>query len=802
MLAEREVLERLEWPRVREILAEGTRTPMGRARALSLVPGEGDPDVAAARVEQLRRYHQEKGRLPVTAVEDPAGVLVELGVAGRVLTGEQIYETVRLLSVARDVAGELRRLDPEDWPDIGSFWARFPVLDGVIDGIEGNLAPSGHVEDHASPELARIRGEIRHLSETLERTLQKILRASWTGPVLRDRYVTIRNERYVVPVRTDSPRRFHGIVHGHSASEKTIFVEPIETVEINNRLVALRDEEQREIERILAGYTEMLRAVRDEIETTARVLGEIDLLEAIAEWAEAEGAVRADLVAGGTWRLVRVRHPVLERTLRGARPPRAMVPLDLDIGPETRVLVISGPNAGGKTVALKTLGLAVLLAHAGIPVPAEEARLPRVSRVFADIGDEQSITSSLSTFSSHVRNLAEMVREAREGVLSLVDEIGTGTDPAEGAALGVAVLETLRERGSLVVATTHHTAVKSWAYRAEGVTNAACEFDEATMRPTYRLVQGVAGASVGLTMAEQLGLDPVVVDRARALMDPAGKEAARALDSVRALAATLERERAEVQALRRKLEEELAAAREKARRAEERRRREWQERVETLLREFRAEAQRMISRVEDARVRKAMERERARREKELKERFAGEERTATAAAPPPPGWTPRPGERVLSVRLGKEGVVRGLRGKGADVLFGRTLFTVPLEDLRPLGKPGEAARPEEDRPGVRRARVPAGVTADLPEKEVPRELVLIGKRVDEALALLDKYLDDACLAGLAEVRVVHGFGTGRLKKAVREFLADHPEVHGFRDGGKGEGGGGATVVRLAPGEGE
>ncbi len=394
-----------------------------------------------------------------------------------------------------------------------------------------------------------------------------------------------------------------------------------------------------------------------------------------------------------------------------------------------------------------------------------------------------------------------MVREAREGVLALVDEIGTGTDPAEGAALGVAVLETLRERGSLVVATTHHAAVKSWAYRAAGVTNAACDFDEASMRPTYRLVQGVAGASVGLTMAEQLGLDPEVVDRARALLDPAGREASRALDSVRALAAGLERERGEVQALRRRLEEESAAARERARRAEERRRREWRERVETLLREFREEARRMLARVDDARVRKAMERERARREKELRERFGGEERAAAMTAPPPPGWTPRPGDRVLSVRLGREGVVRGLRGGGADVLFGRNLFTVPLADLRPAREAGAGTGKKEDRPGVRRARVPAGVRAELAEKEVPRELVLIGRRVDEALALLDKYLDDACLAGLAEVRVVHGFGTGRLRKAVREYLAGHPEVHGFRDGGRGEGGGGATVVRLVPGDG-
>ncbi len=803
MIAGAEVRARLELSRVLEMIAEGTRTPMGHDQALALAPVAVPDDALRAqeRAAGMRRVLAERGRLPVVAVEDPAGVLDELAVAGRTLPGRAIFETVRLLVVAREVASFLRALDPDGFPALAGEWARFPELEGVVGSIEGNLSPAGFVEDHASPDLARVRREVRQLSERLTETLQKILRAEAGGPVLQDDFITVRNNRFVLPVRTDAPRRFSGIVHATSGSSHTLFIEPMETVEINNQLVALKDEEQREVERILTMYTELLRAAREEIAETARVLGELDRLEAIARWADAVRAVQPDLQPGGGLRLRRARHPVLEATLAAADPPRAMVPVDVDLPRELRALVISGPNAGGKTVALKTIGLIALMAHTGLPVPADEAAMPLFSRIDADIGDEQSIAESLSTFASHVKNLATVLAGAEPPALALIDEIGTGTDPAEGAALGTATLDRLVQLGVHVVATTHHAAVKAWAYRAKGALNAACDFDQATLRPTYRLVPGVAGASIGLTMAEQLGLDPTIVAEARRRLDPAGVETASVLDAVRTLASDLETRRAELTETRRRLERE-AVERDAARRTdEEKRRAEWTRRVEEMARAFRAEAERMLKRLDDVREKRLLDRERAARERELKERFAEEVAAARRTEPPPAAWQPEEGGKVLVASLGREGVIRGITGTRAEVRLGAAIFTVPLDDLRPAAAPPAAGGPDARRgPRTAAAGRPGtsaiGRSAQAAERAAVRELILLGYRVDEALDAVDKYLDEAQLAGLAEVRLVHGFGTGALKKAIREHVSAHPDVVSWRDGRPDEGGGGATVVAL------
>ena len=803
MLADTPTLERLEWRRLQELLAERPRTPMGRERADALLP---DNDAAAidrsqARVEEMRRVLGEQGRLPITATVHPEATLEALSVEGRTLLAIEIYDIVAMLVVARETASVLRGLDPQRFPELGAEWARFPDLEPVIGPIEGNITSSGHVEDSASPDLLRIRREIRHLSERLTRVLEGLMKADWTGPVLRDQYYTVRNNRFVLPIRTDTPRRFPGIVHGHSASDKTMFVEPMETVEVNNDLVRLAEEEEAEIERILSGYSELLRAFRVEIETAGVALGEVDLLEAIAGWADSLNAVRPDLVEGGGFKFEDARHPLLEETLAAARPPRKIVPLRLDLPRETRALVISGPNAGGKTVGLKTLGLLTLMAHAGLPVPASEARVPVFRKIYADIGDEQSISESLSTFSSHVRNLAVMVRGAAPGTLALIDEIGTGTDPAEGAALGMAVMERLMQQGAQVVVTTHHQGIKTWGYRTPGALNAAADFDEHTLRPTFRLVTGVAGASIGLTMAEQLGLDAALVEAAQLKLDPAGADAARALDAVRSLAADLERQREETVALRRKYEADELVRQERWRADEQRRREQWSQRIDELSRSFRGEAEKLLSTLTDVKERRAVDKERAARERALREQFSEELRAVRRTEPAPQDWTPAPGETVFVTSLNRDGVVRRLDGQRVDLQLGRALFSLKLSDLRPSGAAEETAATELDPPprpfATRRApALPTGVRASVAARDVPRELNLIGQRVDEALDHLDRYLDDALLAGLREVRIVHGFGTGALKRAVRQRLSDHTEVVQVRDGSPEEGGGGATVAVL------
>ena len=798
MRVDRQSLERLEWGELTEVLARQMRTPMGRRRALALAPVEQADQVLAVQqqVEAMRLRQARFGSLPLGEVADPVPLLEVLQVEGKSLPGEAIYQMVRLLIVAREVAAAMRQLDPADYPALSGQWARFPDLEAVIGAIEGKISSTGELEDHASAELARLREEIRSLGERLTSVLEKLIKAEWTGPVLRDRYITVRNDRYVLPVRTDTPRRFHGIVHGSSSTEKTLFVEPMETVEINNRLVALKEEEAREVERILARFSALLRSRRDEIAVTVDVLGEIDLLAGLAAWAEQTGACCPEMAPECGVVLEQARHPLLEASLaaRGA----SLVPLDLDLPRELRGLVISGPNAGGKTVALKTVGLAVLMAHAGIPVPARRARLPLLGAVMADIGDEQSLEGGVSTFSSHIRNLARMLEELRAPALALIDEIGTGTDPAEGAALGTAVLDRLLASGVHVVATTHHLAVKTWAYRREGVTNAACEFDEQSLSPTYRLVPGVAGSSIGLTMAAQLGLDPEVVEEARRRLDPAGAEAARALEGVESLATRLAAREAELTERRRRLEEQARREQERWEEREEARRRQWSERLDELARSFRQQAREMIARLEDARQRRRLEREQARRERELRQRFEAEGRAARSIAPAPPEWEPAIGEKIWVASLGREGVVLECSEQRAEVQLGRARFTVSRADLRPLGEGGDeagAGTPTTEA-ASRRPVLPAAVSADLPDKVVPVELHLLGFRVDEALAAVDKYLDDVCLAGHREVRIVHGLGTGRLRKAVREHLDRHYPALSWQEASPRQGGAGATVVRL------
>lgn len=807
MLAEPEVLNRLEWDRVLEMIAALVTTPMGHEQTMLLVP-QVDPEAILRshnRVAEMRVARQRIGRMPIDAVEHPEAVLEALQIEGRILTGRDIYETVRLLSMARSVARTLSTLDTTDFPELAALAMEFPELSGVIDAIDGNLTPAGLVEDTASPELARIRREIRNLEERATSVLEGLLKAEWTGPVLRDRFVTVRNNRFVLPVRVDTPRRLPGIVHGHSASRQTVFVEPMETVEINNSLVQLREEEGLEIERILTVYTALLRGRMEDVGGAAAKLGEVDRLEAVAAWAEGRRAVQPDFSHGGGFKLSGARHPVLETTLSAMVPPAQIVPLDIDLAREVGGLVISGPNAGGKTVALKTIGLLTLMGHAGLPIPADEARMPFFAQVFADIGDEQSIAESLSTFASHVKILAAMLRVARAPALALIDEIGAGTDPAEGAALGIAVLERLRSHSVHIVATTHHAAIKAWAYRAPGVINAACDFDENSLRPTYKLVSGVAGASIGLTMARQLGLDASIVDDAERRLDPSGAAATALLDSVRSLASDLERQRAELVDLRRRLEEEARQRLAKLRQDEERRREEWRERTEKLVRSFRADADRVLNQLDDLRQRRALEKERARHERELRARYSEEQTAAPRIEPPPADWTPAEGEKVYVVSIGKQGIVRAIKGRRVEVKLGQATFSVPVDDLRPAatGTPagGLPEPPQPAPPLTLRRQAPPGVAAEIVERDVLPELHLLGMRVDEGLAALDRYLDDALLAGYREVRIIHGFGTGRLKKAVREFLDQHPEVDGWRDGAPDEGGGGATVARLAAGDG-
>jgi DNA mismatch repair protein MutS2 len=578
-------------------------------------------------------------------------------------------------------------------------------------------------------------------------------------------------------------------------------VEPLETVDLNNDLVRLSEQEQEEQERVLRGWSEALRYRHDEVLLAVDGLAEMDGLQARALFAEACSCIRPEVAPAGPLGLGSVRHPLLDRRLRGEGS--GAVPLSLGLDPSDQVLVVSGPNTGGKTVAIKTLGLAVLMAQSGVPVPAVEARLPLYRQLRTDIGDRQSIEDDLSTYSAHIRAVVDCLREAAPPALFLFDEIGGGTDPAEGAALAQAILEELQRPGMTTVATTHQGALKAWAFTTEGAVSAAMEFDTATLRPTYQILMGAAGVSAGLEIAERLGLPPRVVARARGGLGEDARRSEDYLSRLRELTADLERQLGEADRRARELSDAREGLEARAKRERARGRRGVEKALDGALEEFRAKARKELAAIRDKREKRRAEKDLARAERALRmerERRA-DEVVPAASSGEADGWLPpeqlREGMEVYVHSLARPGRVQRIRGDRVEVQLGKVAFTVRRSDLRVRhgaggGDAAPAGRRTVRKPGLRPRKAEPGPVSE----EAPGEIKLLGMTVDEALPALDKFLDAAALAGHQEIRVIHGHGTGRLREAVRRFLRSHVHAAEQRPGRSGEGGDGATVVVL------
>jgi DNA mismatch repair protein MutS2 len=789
----------LEFDELLDWLAEFARTPGGARRVKALQPSAEAANVVAElqTVAEVRAYLEAQGGLVPGTSGDPTASLRSLAVAGMRLDATRLYELASVVMAAADLRVRLVGLDEARSPRLSRIGRRLPDLRREAEVVLRCVEPDGRIADQASPELRRIREDQARVANRLRRMLEAQLRSPDAEPLIQDDFITQRNGRYVIPVRSDAPRPIRGIVHASSSSGATRFVEPLETVELNNEVVALEEAERDEQERILADWSETFRERHDELLEALDTLADVDCLQARAAFARETDAVEPQLGPGGGLQFVAVRHPLLERRLRATG--ESCVPLDLLLEPDDRTLILSGPNTGGKTVALKTFGLSVLMAQAGIPVPAREVRLPVYRQVRADIGDHQSIEADLSTYSAHVRAVVDCLRDAAPPALFLFDEIGTGTEPAEGAALSQAILDSLLVPGMTTMATTHQGALKAWAMTTEGVACAALDFDTERLRPTYRILKGSAGVSAGLDIALRLGLEPAIVDAARARLgeDPVRSE--RYLNRLRELTTELERER---EALRAR-EEELAASRrrleEEAANKEEKRRSRAGAALDNALAEFRLHAKQELGGVRDERERRRTERTLAKAEARLRMEHA---RGKAELAPPKDGfdataWVVPPrlheGMEVFVRSLSKIGKLLEIRDRKVEVQLGRTVFTVGRDDLRVRARTGSP--PPRPLAGDPRREFDRGQVVD-DAAEVALELRLIGKRVDEALDELDKYLDDATLAGYEQVRVIHGHGTGRLRDAVREFLRSHVHVRDIRPGRPNEGGNGATVVRL------
>ena len=813
----------LEWPRLREHIAGHAASPLGRAWVLALEPcaDAGWIDAQQQRTAEVRDFLTGGGSFDFHGLFDPADLLDQARIEGTALEGTQINA---LLALIERLAGWRALLKSDagrnrNWPGIAALSAPLAEHDFVplLESLRGKVEPDGSLSDDASHELRRIRRAMERQHRAIEESLRKSLRALASEGSTQEDLITVRGERFVIPVKAEFRRKVPGVIHGTSSSGQTVFVEPLETIEQNNELQRLLDEEQRELHRILVAMTHAIGVQADAILRGTAVLAEMEAHFARGRFANELGCVRPVVgeSAGqrvsesgpsvGGLRLALARHPLLELRLR--RSGAAAVPITLALEPNARELIISGPNTGGKTVALKTTGLLALMAQAGLPVPAETATLPLFTAIYADIGDAQSIESNLSSFSAHVVNVDRIARLATEDSLVLLDELGSATDPEEGSALAVAVAAHFLERRAWTCITTHLTSLKVYAANRAGVLNAAVGFDQATLSPTYELRMGVPGASAGLNIAERLGLAPGIVAAARAQLTTQAADIGELLDQLHAQLNEIAAEREAMQVR----EKELARARmalELEGRAEQKARtKELEAKLKSLIDDVEYQLKEIVKGIGDKTLAQKMQRDSATRiaraRRVFSEQFgqtvlahtSGADRNDPAAQPHLTGRgiaNIKAGDLVKLKSLGREArVVRVIDPQHYEVSVGTMKMRVAQSDIAEV-TPVVAVTP------VEAARRRGGVTIQTASDpgSMSSEINVIGRTADEAEEEVSRFLDHAFMAGLPRVRIVHGTGMGILRRTLREFLRNHPHVTSVTEPPHNQGGQGATEVEL------
>jgi len=788
-------LRALEFDRIVEAVRDFALTPMGAERLARLQPSTDARTVAEllAATSETTRYIAAHGVFPLRASSEMPQILTALAVEGRAL------EALRLLALATflDSIDEARagiHGAPEPYPLLEAASGGAASFKGESAQTREKIDPSGDVVDHASPELKLIRERLRKQRTRLRSTLESYLRGKETAKYLQDQVVTERNGRYVLVVKAEQRSGIPGIVHGTSTSGASLFLEPLSTVEINNDIVALEEQEHEEVRRILLALTDTFRLRANDMQRTIEAATELDVLQARARFSESIDGTEPALSTDGAFELQAARHPLLKNP----------VPVTIKVIPPAAILLITGPNTGGKTVALKTAGLLVLMAQAGLRIPAAGgSRLPVFRSLFADIGDEQSIEASLSTFSAHITNIASMDRGLVTPALVLLDEVGSGTDPIEGGALGVAIVDHFRRRGATLVATSHYDALKTYASTTEGVASAAFGFDTETFAPTYQLLYGSPGRSLALEIAGRLGLNPSIVVAARENLSAREAQLSEHLAKIdrdmRALEhdqrlATKERETLRIAEARMHQREDALRQR------EDTARQRLNEELETQVREARREIDHIIAELK-AKT-NAIAQEAARQTVSTGD--TGEARSDARAAvesvaqrfldrqaearPEAPAGSRQPavGDRVIVGGLGLEAVVTSLHDGTADLDVRGKRMRASVRDLRVVGAASSQPSP---------ARVTVNVELQ-PRETAPSDLNVIGCTVDEAITRAERFLDESLLTDQRVIRLIHGYGTGQLKRALTGFLQQHPLVARFATAPPEQGGGGVTVVEL------
>ena len=811
-------LRALEFDRIVEAVCRYAQTPPGRSRLARLVP-QTDPhtvSAALAATAETVRFLADN-HIGLQAPDDLDLLLTALAVEGRALEPLQLVSLAAFLGSVDTTCAAVRRARSA-FPILRSIADRTASFEAEIADTRKKIDPSGEVVDEASPELKNIRERLRKQRARLRGTLESYLRGKDTAKYLQQQIVTDRNGRYVLVVRSEHRSAIPGIVHGSSGSGASLFLEPLSTVEINNDIVALEQQEAEEVRRILVALADRFRQRAADLHQTLEAATDLDVLQARARLSKTVDGIQPAIAGDGRLELRAARHPLLIPAVRrqlgdDVQGNDGPVPVDILLIPPVRVLVITGPNTGGKTVALKTAGLLSLMAQAGVLIPvADGSQVPVFRSVFADIGDEQSIAESLSTFSGHIANIVAMERALALPALVLLDEAGAGTDPVEGGALAMAMIDHFRQRGAMVIATTHYDALKSYASTTEGVTPAGFGFDPATFAPTYRLNYGAPGSSLALEIATRLGLPPSIIEKAKTHRSERETQLAEHLSKIERDVQALDHERRLLARERETLDEaaaKLQSREHELKNREETFRRRLDQRIEERLRDARREVDAVVDKLKartqslvtdasrGARLISTGDTGSARADARAALDAIGERlRTGTVdgAVNEPEGapsgsGSARPvavGDRVLVGAFGLEGIVKALSDRDAEVdVRGKRLRT-RVDELRVLGGTASAQKP-----------APVRVNVELQPREGSlTELNVIGCNVDEALSRAERFLDEALLGELRTVRVIHGYGTGQLRRAIAGFLQTHPLVAHFSPAPAEQGGGGVTVVEL------
>ncbi|HEV7701458.1 MAG TPA: Smr/MutS family protein [Pyrinomonadaceae bacterium] len=865
-------LDTLEFSRLLDLVARQAQTQMGAARIRALGPltSRIELDAALAAIEETITLNEDKQvTWSFSGMEDPTGSVAILRIQNAALEPNSLLEIARVCSAALFARSAIQP-EKESVPTLWQLVEHIPpTLLAAVNEINKRILAGGEIDDSASPELARLRREINAQRQRLTRSLERAMSAA--GNAIQDEIVTIRNDRFVIPVKSDFRGKVTGVAHGFSSSGNTIFVEPLEAIEANNELQNLRGQEEREVARILFALTEQLREQLPAVESAVDAVTELDAVKAKVEFARKFNAVVPE-ITDNELDLVDARHPLLEDNLRvssphvskgqlgersslgqrraagsppykggvdsdagdsgvgrrgGSLPSNEIVPNTFALDAERQVMIISGANAGGKTVVLKTAGLLSLMAISGLPVPASEAKIPFYRSVLADIGDHQSLSANLSTFSSHMSNIASMIRECVSPSLVLLDEAGTGTDPEEGSALGVSIVDHFRRTcGAHVIASTHYRGLKIYAANDPSVVNASVEFDEKTLQPTYRLLLGLAGASSGIEIAHRFGIADDVIAAARENLDVSAQDA-------EAYLRRLQNETKHAEDLRIALEEEREAVAMKyanldidAVKREKERQKEFESQLAQAVDDFDKQSKAFLTTLEDKALKNRLEKERLSRKAELNRavmiklqdsatRGRGDAGTSTSRVSVPPAVaggsgsgsppyeggeaggrggsldnTIQVGSRVITT-FGNIGTVERLDKDVAEVLVGGMRLRQKLTELE-LADPSVA----EARTKVRAPAASQRTGRPIDAADVPAELNLIGKTTADAEYELDRFLDEAYMSSLPRVRIIHGFGTGALKNYVHHKLRDHDLVERFEFAPDSQGGHGATIAEL------